>query len=102
MNRAPAANTGFYASETLALESVVARIVDQLDPEYIWLFGHVLKAVQDRTAISIFSQPAMGPYAAPTYQLRASPRRSLQPDRPKTQMRLPEWQTPPSTPGGIT
>lgn len=34
-----AANTGNYASETQALEAVVARIVDQVDPEAIWLFG---------------------------------------------------------------
>lgn len=35
----PSANTGSYASESLALEGIVARLVDQLDPEYIWLFG---------------------------------------------------------------
>jgi hypothetical protein len=39
MNSAPIANTGSFGTEALALEAVVSRMVDQLDPEYIWLFG---------------------------------------------------------------
>ena len=34
-----AANTGCYGSEAQALDAVVARIVDQIDPEAVWLFG---------------------------------------------------------------
>ena len=34
-----APNKGSYASEEKALEVLVARIVDQVDPDAIWLFG---------------------------------------------------------------
>jgi predicted nucleotidyltransferase len=34
-----AANKGSYASESQALQAVVARIVEKVDPEAIWLFG---------------------------------------------------------------
>lgn len=34
-----AANSGRYSSEEEALQAVVARIVDLIDPEAIWLFG---------------------------------------------------------------
>lgn len=33
------ANTGSYSSESEALQAVVHRIVDTIDPEAIWLFG---------------------------------------------------------------
>ena len=32
-------NTGHFASETEALDGVVARLVEALDPQAIWLFG---------------------------------------------------------------
>jgi uncharacterized protein len=32
-------NTGRYASEEEALAAVVARLVEELDPQAIWLFG---------------------------------------------------------------
>lgn len=34
-----AANTGRYATEAQALAAVVSRIVDNIDPEAVWLFG---------------------------------------------------------------
>jgi len=34
-----ATNKGSYASESQALEAIVARIVEKVDPEAIWLFG---------------------------------------------------------------
>jgi predicted nucleotidyltransferase len=33
------ANKGSYASEAQALEAIVTRIVEKVDPEAIWLFG---------------------------------------------------------------
>jgi predicted nucleotidyltransferase len=34
-----AANTGAYPNEAQALEGVVARIIENVDPEAVWLFG---------------------------------------------------------------
>ena len=34
-----AANTGSFGTESDALHAVVSRIVDQIDPEAVWLFG---------------------------------------------------------------
>jgi uncharacterized protein len=34
-----AANTGAYLTEAQALEGVVARIIEKVDPEAVWLFG---------------------------------------------------------------
>jgi len=39
MSASPAANTGAFATEAEALDAVLRRMVDQLDPEAIWLFG---------------------------------------------------------------
>jgi uncharacterized protein len=38
-NQAPRPNTGHYATEQEALDAVVARLVEALDPQAIWLFG---------------------------------------------------------------
>jgi uncharacterized protein len=38
-SRAPRPNIGNYADEQAALEAVVARLVAELDPHAIWLFG---------------------------------------------------------------
>jgi uncharacterized protein len=35
----PRPNTGRYATEQEALDAVVARLVEALDPQAIWLFG---------------------------------------------------------------
>jgi uncharacterized protein len=37
--RLPMANRGLFGSEEEALQGVVARLVDALDPQMIWLFG---------------------------------------------------------------
>ncbi len=34
-----AANTGSFGTESDALHAVLGRIVDQIDPEAVWLFG---------------------------------------------------------------
>ena len=39
MVRSARANTGRYATEQEALDAVVGRLVEQLDPHAIWLFG---------------------------------------------------------------
>ncbi len=36
---APRPNIGNYANELAALDAVVARLVTELDPQAIWLFG---------------------------------------------------------------
>jgi uncharacterized protein len=38
-SHAPRPNIGHYADEQAALEAVVARLVEALDPQAIWLFG---------------------------------------------------------------
>ena len=38
-NRLPRPNTGIFADEDAALAGVIARLVEALDPQAIWLFG---------------------------------------------------------------